>query len=117
MFFTRYFFLLVLKAKTLVSIFLILCVFPIFIFILLFNATLDAEVYRGWEKDQTESSKDYLTEKIRDTLELEEGKRKSNKVKVSNSILLFHCYKKYLLWIIADIDCILRVSPYQFSFV
>lgn len=39
----------------------------------------DAEVYRGWEKDQTESSKDYLTEKIRDTLELEEGKRKSNK--------------------------------------
>lgn len=39
----------------------------------------DAEVYMGWEKDQTESSKDYLTEKIRDTLELEEGKRKSNK--------------------------------------
>ncbi|XP_055818577.1 DNA polymerase eta isoform X2 [Solanum dulcamara] len=41
----------------------------------------DAEVYRGWEKDQTESSGDYLTEKIRDSLESEEGKRKLNKEK------------------------------------
>lgn len=53
-------------------------------------------MYRGWEKDQTESRGDYLTVKIRDSLESEEGKRKSNKEKVSNSILLFHCYKKYL---------------------
>ncbi|XP_059281764.1 DNA polymerase eta isoform X2 [Lycium ferocissimum] len=45
----------------------------------------DAEVYRGWEKDQTESCGDYLTEKIRDTLESEEGK-KSNKEKGMSTI-------------------------------
>ncbi|CAN4112658.1 unnamed protein product [Withania somnifera] len=52
----------------------------------------DAEVYRGWEKDPTESCGDYLTEESRDSLESEEGKRKLNKEKVSNSILFFHCY-------------------------
>ncbi|KAL3347776.1 hypothetical protein AABB24_021429 [Solanum stoloniferum] len=46
----------------------------------------DAEVYRGWEKDQTESSGDYLTVKIRDSLESEEGKRKSNKEKGMSTI-------------------------------
>ncbi|KAG5630918.1 hypothetical protein H5410_002635 [Solanum commersonii] len=46
----------------------------------------DAEVYRGWEKDQTESSGDYLTVKIRDSLESEDGKRKSNKVKGMSTI-------------------------------
>ncbi|KAF3620333.1 DNA polymerase eta [Capsicum annuum] len=46
----------------------------------------DAEVYRGWEKDQTESNGDYLTEKIRDSLESEEGKRKSNKDKGMSTI-------------------------------
>ncbi|XP_047263131.1 DNA polymerase eta isoform X4 [Capsicum annuum] len=46
----------------------------------------DAEVYRGWEKDQTESNGDYLTEKIRDSLESEEGKRKLNKEKGMSTI-------------------------------
>ncbi|KAK6803116.1 hypothetical protein RDI58_000900 [Solanum bulbocastanum] len=46
----------------------------------------DAEVYRGWEKDQTESSGDYLTVKIRDSLESERGKRKSNKEKGMSTI-------------------------------
>ncbi|KAH0732956.1 hypothetical protein KY289_004144 [Solanum tuberosum] len=46
----------------------------------------DAEVYRGWEKDQTESSGDYLTVKIRESLESEEGKRKSNKEKGMSTI-------------------------------
>lgn len=46
----------------------------------------DAEVYRGWEKDQTESSGDYPTEKTRDSLESEEGKRKSNKEKGMSTI-------------------------------
>ncbi|KAL3379943.1 hypothetical protein AABB24_000544 [Solanum stoloniferum] len=46
----------------------------------------DAEVYRGWEKDQTESSGDYLTVKIRDSLESEEGKRKPNKEKGMSTI-------------------------------
>ncbi|KAJ8529048.1 hypothetical protein K7X08_035883 [Anisodus acutangulus] len=45
-----------------------------------------AEVYQGWEKVQTESSGDYLTEKIRDSLESEEGKRKSNKEKGMSTI-------------------------------
>ncbi|XP_069153609.1 DNA polymerase eta isoform X16 [Solanum lycopersicum] len=46
----------------------------------------DAEVYRGWEKDQNESSRDYLTVKIRDSLESEDGKRKSNKEKGMSTI-------------------------------
>ncbi|MCD7464634.1 hypothetical protein HAX54_053158 [Datura stramonium] len=86
MFFTRYVFLLVLIAKTLVNISLSLASSPFLVLFLPFIATLDAEVYREWEKNQTESSGDYLTEKNRDSLELEEGKRKSNKEKGISTI-------------------------------